>query len=88
MTNPLTVSAQFAAFVWFNGNVKHAGHGAGAAMQFARDHWQTFLPLAHPGLGRLLLNIARPRRRRVGGASPAPTANGTRLSLDRDFSCN
>lgn len=54
------VSAQFAAFVWFsNGPAK--SKSCTRAVQFAQDNWSMFLPLAHEGLGRLLLKIAEPR---------------------------
>ena len=66
--NPITVSAQLAAFVWFtHGKTCLDGRTRSEAMRFARDNWEAFLPLAHEGLGRLLLKIARrpaPKRRR------------------------
>jgi hypothetical protein len=56
--DPLKVSAQFAAFVWASqGNTESESADDGAA-RFARNNWATFLPLAHEGLGRLLLQIA------------------------------
>jgi len=64
MRDPLTISAQFAAFVWYTSqNVRPESD---SALRFARKHWKTFLPVAQPGLGRLLLRIAnrRPSRRR------------------------
>jgi hypothetical protein len=56
--SPVTVSAQFAAYVWFNGQRNNAHKSDADAVDFARDNWEAFLPLAHPGLGRLLLQIA------------------------------
>jgi len=56
--DPLKVSAQFAAFVWaahVNPEIESSEDGAA---RFARKNWTTFLPLAHEGLGRLLLQIA------------------------------
>jgi len=34
-----------------------------AGDNFARDHWHTFLPLAHEGLGQLLVKLMMPRER-------------------------
>ena len=57
------ISAQFAAYVWFTGNNGDAPATSPAALRFARDNWETFLPCSHEGLGRLLIRIAGPRRR-------------------------
>jgi len=54
--NPLVISAQFAAFVWFTKRVPHAKEAA--ALEFAKIYWPKFLPVAHGGLGRLLGKIA------------------------------
>jgi hypothetical protein len=73
--NPLTVSAQFAAYAWYletnRGTATHA-----AAVRFARESWGAFLPCAHKGWGRLLVRVARlqparGRRRYKGHARPA-----------------
>ncbi len=57
--DPREVAAHFAAFVWFsNRNPKTREE---EAVQYANDNWHAFLPLAHEGLGRLLLKIASPR---------------------------
>jgi hypothetical protein len=54
--DPLIVSAQFAAYVWFT---EHATSKLEAdAMAFANEKWPRFYPLAHEGLGRLLAKIA------------------------------
>jgi hypothetical protein len=55
--DPVKVSAQFAAFVWASARKPEIAPGHGAA-RFARKNWNAFLPLAHEGLGRLLLQIA------------------------------
>jgi hypothetical protein len=60
--NPFKVSAQFAAYTWFAHN--NPKTPTTEAMLFARDNWGAFLPCAHEGLGRLLLRIARPRKKR------------------------
>ena len=86
--NPITVSAQLAAFVWFTKG-KPCKRNA-AALRFARENWQAFLPLAHRGLGRLLLRIAghpdrsarrRPRKTRLMSVPVASTTG-------RSFSIN
>ena len=59
--NPWKVSAQFAAFSWFE--QKHPNKGTEEALRFARTHWNDFLPLAHKGLGKLLIRIGKRRRR-------------------------
>lgn len=71
--DPLKVSAQFAAFVWASHGNPDTEPAQDEAADFARENWAAFLPLAHEGLGRLLLKIAaapkvelarRPCRRR------------------------
>jgi hypothetical protein len=63
--DPYKVSAQFVAYRWF---MKHhaANASAGAALEFARNNWASFLPCAQQGLGRLLIRIARPKQKRYG----------------------
>lgn len=61
--HPLKVSAQFAAFTWFRNT--HEEQGREQAARYARLNWDQFLPLAHEGLGRLLLRIAEPRPRKT-----------------------
>jgi hypothetical protein len=53
--DPLRISAQFAAYVWYTNRVA-AGQEPEAAA-FAKVNWPSFLPLAHKGLGRLLGRI-------------------------------
>jgi hypothetical protein len=59
--DPLMVSAQFAAYTWYTSKGKTSRKRRAAAMRFARANWEAFLPLAHKGLGRLLLRIASGR---------------------------
>jgi hypothetical protein len=54
--NPLILSAQFAAYVWYTKRFA-AGKETDAAV-FAKFNWPKFLPVAHAGLGRLLGKIA------------------------------
>jgi hypothetical protein len=55
---PRKVAAHFTAFVWFLNRNSTTGEDA---VPFATDNWPAFLPLAHEGLGRLLLKIASPQ---------------------------
>ncbi len=65
--NSLKMSAMFAAYVWFTGRKSESAKTQKEAMSFARANWELFLPDAHDGLGRLLIRIARARKRRMVG---------------------
>jgi hypothetical protein len=71
--NPLKLSAQFAAFVWYaearGGRATHE-----ETARFALENWAAFLPSAHEGLGRLLVRVARPRRRPARRRKLRPSA--------------
>jgi hypothetical protein len=66
--DPLRISAQFAAYVWYTTRVT-AGREPEAAA-FAKTNWPSFLPLAHAGLGRLLGKIARRNPRTIAKEKP------------------
>jgi len=68
--DPVRVAAEFAAFVWF---VEGEMQPRQEALRLARASWSDFLPVANPGLGRLLVEISRgPRTRgRHGKRRPA-----------------
>ncbi len=68
--NPLTVSARFAAFVWFQEQGENASKCAAEAHAFARDNWKQFLPVAHEGWGKLLLKVAGYKRRKKARLDP------------------
>ena len=73
------VAAQFAAYVWFE-NTQKAEPSEQAKVRFMKVNWEAFLPIAHDGLGRLLIKIgagrsARRRRRKLSHG-PAPMAVG------------
>lgn len=52
---PKKVAAQFAAYVWcLDGAEKTPAEAA----RFAQESWQAFLPVAHEGLGQLLIRVA------------------------------
>ena len=57
--NPYVVSAQFAAYVWYEH--QNPGKSEQDAALFARRNWVSFLPCAHKGVGKLLTKIAEPR---------------------------
>jgi hypothetical protein len=65
----LTLSAQYAAYTWYNETHGGKSDSQEQALQFARENWLRFLGSAHEGLGRLLLRIgglkrAKPSRQR------------------------
>jgi hypothetical protein len=62
---PLEMAARFTAFTWYVNNRKASTRTKEAeAKRFAERSWREFLPMAHQGLGRFLLRIARPRKAR------------------------
>jgi hypothetical protein len=73
---PLQVSAQFAAYIWFTESNERSLTSEKEAALFARNNWRDFLPCAHKGLGRLLIRIAggKTQRRRRGKKSNAVLA--------------
>jgi hypothetical protein len=86
--NPLTVSAQFAAYVWFGEHQDNTGKTCAEAMRFARENWEVFLPLAQPGLGRLLLKIAKPRPTARKFNRQYPSELDVKALALTTFSCN
>jgi hypothetical protein len=81
--NPWKVSAQFAAFVWFASRKDEKKASTLEAAQFARENWIAFLPYAHEGYGRLLIEIAKPRPRAPLGKSANPTKAATKPAVAR-----
>jgi hypothetical protein len=59
--NPLKLSAQFAAYVWYT-EVRQGTRTPDEALRFAGRNWPAFLPSAHAGWGKLLLRVAQRRR--------------------------
>ncbi len=58
--SPLQVAAKFAAHVWYTNNRQGPRSVVQAeARRFARKNWQAFLPIAHEGLGRLLIEVGK-----------------------------
>lgn len=73
---PLEVAARFAAFSWYTNTRKAPSRTVQAeAKRFAKESWQAFLPVAHEGLGQLLLQVAktRPTSQRRSSAVIRPT---------------
>jgi hypothetical protein len=68
--NPLSVSARFAAHVWFMNQADNASKSRDEALRFAHDNWLAFLPVAHEGWGRLLIRVTAASAKR-----PALTMN-------------
>ena len=58
--NPYVVSAQFAAYVWYEH--RNPDKPKEDAASYARRNWVSFLPCAHKGVGKLLAKIAEPRK--------------------------
>jgi hypothetical protein len=57
---PLQVAAKFAAFVWYTNSRESSDQTIQReATQFAKGSWQAFLPIAHEGLGRLLIRVSK-----------------------------
>lgn len=70
--DPLTVSAQFSAYVWYSDGKPDSPALRSRANRFAQANWQAFLPIAHEGIGRLLMRLAEDRDeepRHVNGPS-------------------
>ena len=57
------VAAKFAAYAWYEEN-RAGQQSRNEAARFAEENWTIFLPVAHEGLGRLLMRIASPRAKR------------------------
>ena len=57
------VAARFAAYVWFE-NIKGADRSEEEKARFANTNWKPFMPVAHEGLGRLLMKISAGRSSR------------------------
>lgn len=57
MMDPLTLSAQFAAFTWFEECIAEKPDAHEQAMKFAQENWRAFLGSAHEGFGQLLMRL-------------------------------
>jgi len=65
------VAAQFAAYVWYD-NIHNGEPNEDEKVRFMKGTWRPFLPIAHKGLGRLLIKIGTGRsgKHRRTQASP------------------
>ena len=54
------IAARFAAYVWIE-NIQGADRSEEEKARFAKMNWKPFLPIAHEGLGRLLMKITAGR---------------------------
>lgn len=80
--NPLTVSAQFSAYVWFSHGKPDTQAVRAEANRFAQANWPAFLPNAHRGLGRFLLRLAdQPSRRSAQEKLQCRTKSGKQEDL-------
>ncbi len=60
---PQEAAARFAALTWYIECRQDPSETVRKeARRFARQNWAAFLPVAHEGLGRLLLRVAAGRR--------------------------
>lgn len=59
---PLEAAARFAAFTWYSDYREAPRRPTEAdAREFARENWQTFIPVADEGWGKLILRVAKAR---------------------------
>lgn len=77
MMDARMVAAQFAAYAWYEES-RAGSQSRDEAMRFARDNWSAFQPVAHEGLGQLLIRLAEPapERKRVRRPSRSLAAAG------------
>lgn len=67
---PLEIAARFAAFTWYTNTRQAPARTTQAeARRFSQENWTTFVPVAHEGMGKLLLKIAKPRKTRKRAVS-------------------
>src|SRR6266496_5321899 len=71
--NPYVVSAQFAAYVWYEH--QNPEKSEQEAVFFARRNWVSFLPCVHKEVGKLLTKIAEPRMGRIRNGWSKGTKN-------------
>ena len=58
---PSEIAARFIAFTSYTKSHQTGSKAVQTdAKRFSKENWTTFLPLANEGLGRLLLQIAKP----------------------------
>lgn len=60
---PLQMSARFAAYVWFLRQPENIDRTKTDAHAYAKRNWEQFLPIAPEGFGRLLVKLAKAKKR-------------------------
>ena len=60
---PLQMSARFAAYLWFLRQPENIDRTKAEAHAFAKKSWEQFLPIAPEGFGRLLVKLAKAKKR-------------------------
>ena len=71
--DPLKVSAQFAAYVWFSQKHPNEPDLDRNAFHFAEENWVAFLPAAREPMGRLLVELAALREAFVQRIAQPPS---------------
>ena len=66
--DPLQISAQFAAYVWYT-EARQGTNPHEEASRFAEQNWASFLPSAQEGWGKLLMRLVKPSRVELGGSA-------------------
>jgi len=61
--SPHQMSARFAAYVWYLRQPKNMDRTKTEAHVFAKKNWEQFLPIAPEGFGRLLVKLAKAKKR-------------------------
>jgi hypothetical protein len=83
--DPLTLSAQFAAYTWFEECLGGQSDSHEEAMKFAQENWRAFQGSAQVGLGQFLIRVGRLTRSTPRGKQ-RPAAGRVRiLSSDRQL---
>ncbi|WP_088251777.1 hypothetical protein [Fimbriiglobus ruber] len=78
--NPLQLSAQFSAYIWFLKNEENVGRSREEARQFSRLNWEKFLGVSDEGFGRLLISIGTPVADEGEDDLPLPTRRSSRVA--------
>jgi hypothetical protein len=60
---PLQMSARFAAYIWFLRQPENIDRTKAHAHDYAKKNWEKFLPVAPEGFGRLLVKLAKAKKR-------------------------
>jgi hypothetical protein len=61
--NARKIAAEFAAYTWYEES-RTGQQSRKESRRFARKNWKTFLPVAHKGLGKLLIRLASQKSKR------------------------